>query len=147
MKRDQKIRQNIVGKLKSEIGSKASAITVEVYGGVVRLSGYVDRVIFKRMVEQLAHSVEHVKAVAMDLQVICPHHDKDSDIAVAVVSSFDLNPLLAGEDHIRISVDNGWITLGGYVDDYSKKVAAYNVASDIQHVKGVSNHIDVRVGV
>src|SRR5690554_6664362 len=136
MKSDAAIRKAILGLIRSDEMLKANDnIQVDVNRGVVKLSGCVRDTSEKRSAERLASRIREVKAVAMDLQVVCPVADNDNQIAAEIADTFMSDPRLSGEQ-INVTVDNAWVTLEGEVDDYCKKVAAFNAVNDIQHVKG-----------
>lgn len=147
MKSDAAIRKAILGLIRSDEMLKANDnIKVDVNRGVVKLSGCVRDTSEKRSAERLVSRIREVKAVAMDLQVVCPVADNDNQIATEIADTFMSDPRLSGE-RINVTVDNAWVTLEGEVDDYCKKVAAFNAVNDIQHVKGISIRITVRTRI
>lgn len=142
MKTDTAIRKAILGKIKSAEALKSDKITVEVNRGVVTLGGCVRDTLEKRLAERLVKHVKEVRAVALDLQVMCPIGDSDTQIAVEIVDIFTRDPRLSDENIIA-TVDNAWVTLEGEVSEYCKKVLAFNVVDDIPGVRGITNRITV----
>lgn len=143
MKTDTAIRKTLLGLIRSDEILKASDINVDVNQGVVTLRGCVRNMPEKRAAERLAKRLREVKAVALDLWVECPVADEDTRIAAEIAEAFAWDPRLSGE-RISVAVDNGWVTLEGEVDDYCRKVAAFNAVNDIEQIKGISNQIAVR---
>ncbi|SEL16343.1 Osmotically-inducible protein OsmY, contains BON domain [Parapedobacter koreensis] len=137
-----KIRDEVVERLQSEPDLDAKDIIVDVAQGVVTLSGYVHSLAQKKTVERVAKDVSGVKAIALNLHVLCPLYDSDTEIAVEIADQFAWHPTLCAEP-IRAIVDNAWVTLEGEVKEQCHKVAAFNAVNGIKKVKGVFNRITV----
>lgn len=56
------------------------------------------------------------------------------------------DPILTASE-IGVSVKNGVVTLSGYVNSYSKKIAAENAAKRVKGVSTIAEDINVRLGL
>ena len=145
MKTDTELQQDVMNELKWEPAVKASDIGVGVTGGVVTLSGYVDSYYKKRAAEQAAARVFGVKGVAEEIQVRLPGSFKrsDADVARMAANALEWNVALP-ENRIKVTVQNGVVTLRGEVDSgYQKDIAEYGVLY-LVGVARVSNQITIK---
>lgn len=144
MSRDLEIRDDIERELYYNFGAGAAAVGVAVEDGVVRLTGAVDTYAQKVQALHAAERVAHVRAVASELQVRLPGQDQrgDSDLARAAANVLAWNSLVP-QDRVRISVENGWITLEGTVDWRYQKDAAVEAVTNLMGVKGVDDRLRV----
>ena len=69
----------------------------------------------------------------------------DYEIKKDVIDELGWDPLLKNSSEIGVAVHDGIVTLGGYVDFYSEKLAAEKAAKRIKGVKAVAMDIDVRL--
>ena len=92
--------------------------------------------------ERVALRVYGVKAVANDLVVHLPSglERTDTEIAQAAVSALNWNTLIPN-DQVSVTVQNGWITLGGTMNWNYQRHAAARTVRDLLGVKGVTNTI------
>ncbi len=67
----------------------------------------------------------------------------DTEIAEAAVNALKWNSSVP-DDKIKLSVENGWLTLEGQLDWQFQKDAATLVVDDIVGVKGVTNLINIK---
>ncbi|SDU19648.1 Osmotically-inducible protein OsmY, contains BON domain [Polaribacter sp. Hel1_33_78] len=142
MKTDAEIKDDVLDELAWQPNIDETQIGVIVEDGVVTLSGVVNNYSKKLAAEEAVKSVEGVKAVAEDIEVIYGINYKktDKEIAKAVVSAFEWNSSVP-EDDIAIKVQNGWVYLSGEVQWMFQKNAARNAIKNLLGVKGVSNSI------
>jgi osmotically-inducible protein OsmY len=138
---DEEIRNNVSQALRSDEVLEASRIAVTVDQGVVTLVGAVDSYTKKRHAEAIAGSVEGVESLVDRLEVVLPLGDQRADDEIARAAMLALG--LTGADGVKVSVDDGWVTLDGTVAPEQKESAARAV-SGLIGVRGVSNHIQVR---
>jgi osmotically-inducible protein OsmY len=145
MRSDSDIMKDIIAELKWEPSLRNDDIAVSVRDSVVTLAGFVDSYVDKWTAERVAGRVKGVKALANDLQVKLPSSSErpDPEIARAAVSALKWN-ISVPEDRIKVTVENGWITLEGDVDWYYQKEEAETTVRSLTGVKGVSNLITVR---
>ena len=144
MRTDDDILKDIVAELKYEPNLGNDAIAVSVREGVVTLAGFVDSYADKWRAETVAGRVNGVRAVVNDLEVKLPTGSSrpDPEIARAVLDGLKWNVLIPDEN-IKVTVENGWVTLRGTVDWYYQKEEAERTVRNITGVKGVSNLITV----
>lgn len=85
-----------------------------------------------------------VKAVANDLvvHVATAFQRTDTEIAQAAVSALKWHAFVP-DDHVTLTVKDGWITLAGALDWQYQKDAAARAVRDLTGVKGVMN--DIRI--
>lgn len=69
----------------------------------------------------------------------------DQQLQQDVMGELKWDPLLTASE-IGVSVKNGVVTLSGYVNSYSKKLAAENAAKRVKGVRAVAEDIEIRLG-
>lgn len=145
MKTDADIKRDVEAELAWDPAIKASGIGVAVKDGVVSLGGHLETYSEKWAVEKALRRVQGVKAIALELDVrLSPDHVRsDTDIAQAAETALKWHTLVP-VDAVRLTVDNGWITLQGDLDwDFQRK----SVEKAVRHLKGVvgvSNEVTLR---
>lgn len=139
---DKELKQHVQNALDWEPGLDATDIGVSVDEGVATLRGNAASYSEKMTAERVALRVYGVKAVANDLVVHLPSglERTDTEIAQAAVSALNWNTLIPNE-HVSVTVQNGWITLGGTVNWNYQRYAAARTVRDLLGVKGVTNAI------
>jgi osmotically-inducible protein OsmY len=145
MKTDTQLKQDVVDELAWDPAVHDEHIGIAVNQGVVTVTGHLETFAEKVAVERALRRVEGVKAMALELDVrISPQHRRDdTDIAVAAEYALKWQTEVPAEK-LRITVENGWITLAGEVDwDYQRQ-AAYKAVRPLIGVVGVSNEIRIR---
>lgn len=145
MKTDADIQRDVIDELKWEPSLQAAEVGVSVKNGVVTLSGTLNSYYKKSMAEQAARRVSGVKAVAEDIDVHTtdPLFKNDTELAQAILNS--LRWLSAvNEEKIKVTVDDGIVTLEGTVDWRYQRVAAVNAVEGITGVKEVINKIQIK---
>jgi osmotically-inducible protein OsmY len=148
VKSDKELRQDVLEELEYEPSIDARDIGVIVKDGVVTLAGNVKSYFEKWKAERAAERVAGVRAVANEIEVRLPGEDKrtDADIAAAAVQALKWN-VLVPPDKVKVTVDNGWITLKGEVNYRYQKEAAENAIRNLSGVIGVSNLIEIKPSV
>ncbi|GCE25104.1 ornithine aminotransferase [Dictyobacter alpinus] len=142
---DEDIQEDVLAELRWDSRVRPNDIGVIVKNGVVTLTGWVESYSQKVAAESAAHRVRGVLAVANDIEVRLPAFAErtDADLAAAV-----LNALKWGADipagKINVTVDQGWVTLDGEVDNILQKLDAERAVSHIAGVRGVSNRLIVK---
>jgi osmotically-inducible protein OsmY len=142
---DEEIQRDVIAELRWDARVKPNEIGVQVKGGVVTLTGWVDSYMKKWAAEEAAHRVKGVKAVANDVEVRLPGDSQrtDTDIAAAVVQALESDASMRLEK-LDVTVAKGWVTLQGAVEWQYQKEDAERVVRRITGVKGVTNLIAVK---
>lgn len=142
---DEEIQRDVIAELRWDARVKPNEIGVQVKGGVVTLTGWVDSYMKKWAAEEAAHRVKGVKAVANDVEVRLPGDSQrtDADIAAAVVQALESDASMRLEK-LDVTVAKGWVTLQGEVEWQYQKEDAERVVRRITGVKGVTNLIAVK---
>jgi osmotically-inducible protein OsmY len=122
----------------------AHEIGVAVKDGIVTLSGRVDTYTKKLKAEEATKRVMGVNAVVVDIDVTIASFGKksDVDIAEAAIAALKWN-VDVPKEKIKVTVEDGWITLEGEVDWEYQKSAAKRAVNSLTSVKGVINNIKV----
>jgi osmotically-inducible protein OsmY len=141
---DTDILKDVTAELKMEPGLRDDDVAVGVRDAVVTLAGYVDSYADKWRAETVVGRINGVKAVVNDIEVKLPTASErpDPDIARAVLDALKWNVLVPHEE-LKVTVENGWVTLRGTVDWYYQKEEAERTVGNITGVKGVSNLVTV----
>lgn len=141
---DSDLRSKVQQELDWEPSIHASGIGVSVAKGVVTLSGHVESYPEKHEAERVAGRIRGVKAVVAHLEVRLPGGSQRSDqeIAAAAANAIAWNTLLPKDD-IKVSVENGRVTLHGKVDWQYQRVSADEGVRYLTGVRDVNNHIVV----
>jgi osmotically-inducible protein OsmY len=145
MKSDRELQIDVLDELRWEPGVKATDIGATVKDGVVTLEGTVDSFAEKWAAEKAVKRVPGVKALAIELRVELPDSSErtDADIAEAAESALKWD-VLVPHDRIKITVENGRLTLEGEVDWQFQKSAAERAVLHLTGVKGVTNQITIK---
>jgi osmotically-inducible protein OsmY len=145
MKSDAQLQKDVIDELNWEPSVNPADIGVEVKAGVVTLSGHVGSYAEKLNAERAAQRVGGVQALAIDLHVTLLGISKrtDADIARTVENVLQWTTYLA-KDAIKVTVENGWITLSGQVEWGYQRVTAVNAVRYLMGVTGVSDDIIIK---
>jgi osmotically-inducible protein OsmY len=117
MRSDVDIKRDVEDELRSDPDIDATDIAVAVKDGVAMLTGFVRSFRQKRKAEEDVKRVAGVIGVANNIEVRLPiiHRRPDPDIARDVVGEIQ-NELPLSWEKIRVSVEDGWVTLEGEVE-------------------------------
>lgn len=146
MKRpDADLKQEVLTELKWDTRVKETEVGVEVDKGVVTLSGIVSSYAKKLAALEAAHRVHGVLDVANDIQVRVPSSlaRTDTEIAQAVRQALEWNVLIQA-DHIRSTVEQGWVTLEGEVVSLRERLDAEKAVNWLAGVRGLTNQLQVK---
>jgi osmotically-inducible protein OsmY len=148
MKTDIELQTLVMEELIWEPSVDAAGIGVSVGNGIATLSGEVKSYPEKWAAEKAAQRVSGVRAVTDRVVVILPgdHRHTDTEIARAAANSLDRN-ISVPRNRVKILVQEGLITLDGTVDFQYQKAAAENAVRYLTGVRGVYNHLAVKVAV
>jgi osmotically-inducible protein OsmY len=141
---DRELQEHVQKALDWEPSIDAADIGVSVADGVVTLRGDVSSYAAKSAAERATVRVYGVKAVANDISVRLRDGQKrtDTEIAHAAQSALKWNAMVPDEK-LTVTVNNGWLTLTGYVDWNYQRIAAERSVRDLSGVVGVTNSIAV----
>jgi len=115
---------------------------VAVSNGYVTLSGTVDNLAANRAAEQDARNTAGVHGVRNQLKVRPAKSAVDTQLVQAVSEALLRDPLV-DKHQIRVSAQNGVVTLRGAVDSGFEKATAEGVAARIRGVVSVSNRLSI----
>lgn len=143
--KDVELRELVEAELEWEPSLNAAHVAVTVHDSVVTLGGHVETYAEKLAAERAVRRVKQVRGVAMDIEVRPPSAKRvdDEDIATRAVNSLRWQSNIPGND-IHISVNRGWITLGGDVEWRYQREAAERAVRYLSGVVGVTNEIAIR---
>jgi osmotically-inducible protein OsmY len=110
---------------------------------VVTLTGFVGTYAEKVAAERATLRTYGVSAVANDIQVKPLFKKTDADIAAAALTALK-ERVDVPDERIKLTVQDGWITLEGTVDWYYQKNAAELAVKYLTGVKGVTDGIKVK---
>jgi osmotically-inducible protein OsmY len=144
-KADKRLRKEVLDELDWDPAIDSENIGAAVKSGVVTLSGHVPTYAQKRAAIRAVLRIEGVKGVASDLNVQLPTDSRrsDGDIAEAAVRAIEWNATLPTE-HIKVKVDDGWVTLEGIVNWNYQRERSEQVIRYLTGVQGVTNALQVR---
>ena len=140
MKTDRQLQNDVMAELKWDPSINAAKIGVEVQDGIVTLSGHVDKYSEKWAAERAAQKVTGVKALAIELDVTLPGESNRSDSDIARTAEHVLEWTTHWpNDHVKVIVEKGWITLSGELDYAYQRQAVSSAVRHLMGVTGVSN--------
>lgn len=125
-------------------------INVDTRDGVVTLFGSVASEEAKRTAESTVKSVDGVKSVRNELQIVAPAQQatterQDEEIADALAKRFEERERLADAD-IGVEVENGMVRLSGSVDSQADRISALTIARTTEGVRAVTGELRVESG-
>ncbi|GCE22005.1 BON domain-containing protein [Dictyobacter kobayashii] len=129
---DEDIQEDVLAELRWDSRVRPNDIGVIVKNGIVTLTGWVESYSQKVAAESAAHRVRGVLAVANDIEVRLPAFAErtDADLAAAVLNALKWEAdIPAGK--IKVTVNQGWVTLDGEVDNILQKIDAERAVSHI----------------
>ncbi len=143
-KTDLQIQKDVVNELKWDPSVIPQRISVTVNDGIVTLNGSVPHYLDKVGAEKAAHRVGGVRAVADEVEVKMneSYERSDEDIAKAALDALEWNYQVP--EGIKVTVDDGWVTLIGETEwDYQRE-AAKETVGQLMGVCGVYNEIALK---
>jgi osmotically-inducible protein OsmY len=143
-KSDSEIKRQVLRELKWDSRIAWSEIGVEVFEGVVTLTGTVNSYAKKHAAQEAAHRIDGVLDVANEIEVrpTGEFTRTDSDIALAVRHVLQWDALVPDEQ-IQSTVSDGWVTLEGEVDLWRERQDAEASVLRLEGVVGVTNKITI----
>jgi osmotically-inducible protein OsmY len=145
MKSDAQLKADVVAELAWDPAINAGAIGVIVKDGLVTLTGHPETFAQKHAAERAVRRVAGVRGIAVELDVkLAPEHERsDSEIAQAAMSALRWNSLVPDE-HVKVEVDDGWVSLSGEVDWPYQFSSAEQCIRPLTGVRGVTNNVKIK---
>jgi osmotically-inducible protein OsmY len=139
------LKNEVLDELKWDPSVNEADIGVIVKDGIVTLTGAVESFAEKLAAERAAQRVLGVKGVANEIEISLPGSSKrtDADIARAAANTLQWHVFLP-RDHVKVAVDEGWVTLRGDVPWQYQKTAAEESVRHLLGVQGITNEITVK---
>lgn len=143
-KSDSEIKRQVLRELKWDSRIAWSEIGVEVFEGVVTLTGNVNSYAKKQAAQEAAHRIDGVLDVANEIEVrpTGEFTRTDSDIALAVRHVLQWDALVPDEQ-IQSTVSDGWVTLEGEVNRWRERQDAESSVLRLEGVVGVINKLTI----
>ncbi len=144
-KSDSELRRDVLDELEWDSRVEwpgLAGIDVAVKHGVVTLRGAVSSHAGKKAAQEAAHHVAGVLDVANEIEVRTARLYDDEELARAVRHVLEWDASVPDE-HILLTVADGWVTLEGEVNNLREREDAEGVALKIRGVVGVVNKLAV----
>ena len=141
---DEELRLTVIDALRANMMIDASEIGVAVDQHVATLTGKVGGYYQKQAAEKTTMRVTGIRGVAEKLEVVLPgpHTRSDTEIAQAAANALHWNAIVP--DDVKVTVENGWLTLTGKTEWSFQKQAAQSAVRMLTGVTGVSNQVEVK---
>jgi osmotically-inducible protein OsmY len=144
MSNDHDLQEDVVDELRWDPEVEATEIGVSVRDGVVTVRGEVSSLSRKWAVERAVKRVRGVRAVADEITVQLPGLSERTDVQLAQAAANVLAwSAIVPRDQVKVTVQDGWITLDGTVEWGYQKRAAEDIVRSLTGVKGISNQVAV----
>lgn len=145
MKSDSEIKKDVEAELQWDPDVDATDIALTVKNGVVTLAGFAPSYSQKFQAERDVKRVAGVVGVANDIEVRIPAVDQrpDPEIARDAVNALSTQLPLSSKN-MKVTVNNGWITLEGEAEWYYQRERAEEAVRFVKGAKGVINMIEVK---
>jgi osmotically-inducible protein OsmY len=143
MRIDSDVKRDVEDEIRYDADAESTDIAVSVNGGVLTLTGSVHSYRQKLHVETLAKRISGRMTVANEIQVRFGASDSRSDPEIACDLIANLNeelPFSCG--HIKSTVKDGWITLGGEFEWNYQLLRASGCARRVNGVAGINEGIN-----
>lgn len=148
MKGDIRLKRDVEDELQWDPAVETDRFAVRVKDGVVTLTGSVDTFAHKAAAEDAVRRVAGVTALVVHVDVRVPPDMQrpDEEIARAIGDALHWN-ISVPEGAVRLTVENGAVTLRGEVDQDFQRRAALDTARRVRGVKSVANALTLRDAV
>lgn len=145
MKSDSELKKDVLAELAWDPLVPEARVGVSVNDGVVTLTGHLDSYSEKIATRRAVERVSGLKALAMEIDVIPlgVHQRSDTEIATAVEHALSWNTSVP-QDRIKVTVEKGWVTLGGEVDWNFQRRAVERLVRPLKGVVGISDNIQLK---
>ena len=145
MKTDAELKADVMAELAWDPAINANAIGVIVKDGLVTLTGHLETFAQKHAAERAVRRIAGVRGIAVELDVkLAPEHRRsDSELAQAAVSALRWNSLVP-DDHVKVEVEDAWVTLSGEVDWPYQLASAEQCVRPLTGLRGVTNLVKIK---
>ncbi len=146
MSDDQTLQSMVIDELAWVPNVDAAHIGVSAHDGVVTLNGVVGTLAEKLGAERAAQRVRGVRAIAQEIVVHPPSAHKHADEEIANRALHILAwDVAVPHEQIQVKVEQGVVTLTGFVAHQFQRLAAERDISRLGGVTRIVNFIDVRL--
>jgi osmotically-inducible protein OsmY len=142
MDSDSHLRKQIEQALDWQPSVRHHRIGVAVEDGVVTLTGEVASYAEKWNAERAVERVKGVRGIANELSVRTPGEWNDTDLALAAADALRWN-VLVPSDRIKVTVEDGWLTLEGEVTWDFQRRAAERAVRGLPGIRGIAKRISL----
>ena len=141
---DANLQKRVLEELEFEPSINAAHIGIAVEDGIVSLSGHVASYAEKLEVERTVRRIKGVTGIAEQIDVRYPSNKKtaDDEIARRAVHILEWYGVLPKET-VRVTVQQGWLTLDGQVNWHYQKKAAEDAVRKLSGLVGITNNIAI----
>ncbi len=129
--------------LKTDYRIDQSSVKVTTNAGIVTLSGEVSTLVSKKYADLEAQKINGVLGVVNEINVLASHRS-DPEIQRDLYRRY-MDSLDTELQNITVHVSDGRVTLSGQVDSESQRRRAGLIATELQGVRAVHNHLEVVV--
>lgn len=138
----EKLRRYLRDQLTTDPRIDASGIDVRVDDRLVTVSGHVPSYIDKWAIKHAVLALKGVRGLALDIEVACPVECAvaDDEIARRATSRLALNSAIP-QGAIKVTVNNGRVTLTGTVDWQFQRALAEHDVEFLAGVTDITNNI------
>lgn len=145
MSNDLQLKQSVLDELNWEPSVNSAHIGVTASDGVITLTGNVGSYSEKHAAETAALRVKDVRGVAEEIEVKLPFDVKHGDAEIAEAALHRLAwDTSVPKDAVKVTVNDGWMTLTGDVGWHFQKDAAADSVRSLWGVTGVSNNVAIK---
>jgi osmotically-inducible protein OsmY len=144
MEPDLELQYEVLEEIQFEPKIISTDIEVIAKDGVITLTGSVNNFPAKRYAEEAALRVYGVKAIANEIEVKIPGESQRSNSDIARCAYQMLKWNVTTPDNLKVSVENGWVTLQGEVEWQYQRVAAEDEVHRLVGVRGITNEISIK---
>ena len=143
-KTDEDLEKDVIDELEWDPSVNHEDISVKAREGVITLRGNVPHYLEKHTAELAAQRVNGVHAIANEIQIklMGAYERSDEDIANTALIALDWNVQVP--KGIKVTIENGLVTLRGEVEWNYQKTAAESSVSQLMGVRGVHNEISIK---
>ncbi len=147
-KNDSEIQQDVINEVKWDPSVASTQLTISTKDGIVTMRGSVPHYYEKSRAEAAAQRVGGVRAVVDEIEVDLDKSYQKSDETLAKAAANALEwDYSVPETGIKVSVENGWVTLKGETEWIYEREAAKKAIDHLVGVRGVINNIIVKTRV
>jgi len=137
------VKQDVLSELAWDKTIDGTRLTVTVDDGVVILGGTVDHFYEKWSAIEDVRIVTGVRQVIDNVTVdLTIHKVSDTELALSARAALDAN-ILVPEGAIKISVEDGWVTMVGNVPHHYQRQAAEHVVRHLRGLVGFTDQVSV----